>query len=268
VETAAPLTVASPDEPSRLGRWLFAVTLVISYLPMQIVFALPAVGYYLLSHPIRSTADLQTLLESDYVVWASLIAAALAALLTICVALVWPWVWAIFTRRHISLREWLAWRKPERFPLWSVPLLTVPIVVLLGLVAVLVGPAEVEVQLELFRTPALQIASTLVVSSIVPVAEEFIFRGALYSAILPREVPDREDWQRQILPFALTTLLFAAVHLLSGFQTWAAILQIALLSAFLTGLRMLTGSVKPGLLAHLLWNLTAAIGLIASTIPT
>lgn len=264
METAESLPAALPGEPTRLGRWLFVVALIFSYLIMQVVFALPAVFYHLFSHPPASAAELQAFLASDYMIWTGLVALILAAVLTIVVAVAWPWIWERFTGRRFALSEWLAWRRPERLPLWSVPLLTVPVAGLMGLVALLVGPAEVEVQLELFRTSALQVASTLVVSSIVPFAEEFIFRGALYNALVPGERAGHPAWQRHVAPYVLTTLAFAVVHIPAGVVTWPAFVQILILSAYLTALRAATGSVKPSTLAHLLWNLIAAMGLIAS----
>ena len=72
-------------------------------------------------------------------------------------------------------------------------------------------------------------------------------------------------WRRHIVPFVLTTVLFGAVHLLAGFQAMGSIVLIFLLSAYLTALRAVTGSVKTSIVAHLVWNLTAAVGLAISS---
>ncbi len=180
----------------------------------------------------------------------------------------------MLSQRAVPFGEWLAWVRPRYLPLWSVPLLTVPVLVLVGLVVFMqFGPTEIDIQMQLFSTPALQAVSLLVVSTIVPVAEEFVFRGALYNALLRperlRATPDGEPggvrrWQRHVVPFIITTLAFASVHLLAGFETVAAIIQIMLLSMFLTLLRSVTGSVKSSVAAHLLWNLIAGVGLIVS----
>lgn len=253
----------APPEPSRLGRWLLALALFIAYLPMQVLLAVPAVAVVVV---VGGVTSLEDLLQSDIVLWMTLGAAALAAALTIVVALVWPRLWALFTSRPVPLREWLAWRQPEVVPLWSVPFLTLPLLVVIGLVvSLLFGPAEIEIQLQLFSTPALQFASAVVVSTVVPVAEELIFRGALYNAVQPRAAEVEPGRRREIVPFAVTALAFASVHLLAGFETVAAIVQIVILSSFLSGLRAVTGSVKPSIVAHLVWNLTAALGLIVST---
>ncbi|HOA23913.1 MAG: CPBP family intramembrane glutamic endopeptidase [Aggregatilineales bacterium] len=251
------------DKPSPLGRWLLAGVLFMAYLPMQVLLAIPAVAVAVAFGGLTSLEDL---LESELVLWMTLGAAALAAFLTIVVALAWPWVWRLLTSRDIPLREWIAWRPPKRLPLWAVPLLTLPLLIVVGaLVSLIFGPTEIEIQLQLFSTPALRVVSAIVVSTVVPVAEEFIFRGAIYSALLPPEAGEA-GWRRHALPFVVTTLLFAAVHLLAGFETAAAIIQILILSSFLTALRTVTGSVMPSTLAHLVWNFTAAIGLILTSV--
>lgn len=251
------------SQPSRLGRWLLAGALFMAYLPMQVLLAIPAVAVVV---AVGGATSLDELLESELLLWLTLGAAALAAALTIVVALAWPWLWRLLTSRNVPLGEWIAWRLPEKLPLWTVPLLTLPMLLLVGaLVSLLFGPTEIEIQLQLFSTPALRVASAIIVSTVVPVAEEVIFRGAIYSALLPPEA-GQGGWRRHVLPFVVTALLFAAVHLLAGFETAAAIIQILILSSFLTALRTVTGSVMPSMLAHLVWNFTAAMGLILSSV--
>lgn len=262
----------APYEPSRLARWVFAGALFTAYLPMQLLIAVPFVLVYFAMQGPAAITDIQDLTEQPELLWMTLAAAGIAALLTIGLALAWPAIWRVLSRRPVPFREWLAWVRPRYLPLWSVPLLTVPVLILVGLVVFMqFGPTEIDIQMQLFSTPALQAASLLVVSTIVPVAEEFVFRGALYNALLG---PDRHSvadgdeardvgrWRRHAVPFVITTLAFASVHLLAGFETVAAIIQIMLLSLFLTLLRSVTGSVKPSVAAHLLWNLIAGVGLI------
>jgi membrane protease YdiL (CAAX protease family) len=249
---------APPQQPSWIGRWLFAGLLFFAYLPMQLVLAIPVMGViFMVEGP---DLDLDALMQSELLIWLTLAAAAVAGALAILLALVWPVCWKLLTRRRTDLADWLAWRRPERLPLWVVPLITLPLLVAVGLgVSMLFGETEIEIQMLLFSTPVLSVASAVVVSTVVPAAEEFIFRGALYNALLRSARPGEPRWKRHAIPFAAVTLLFAGVHLLAGFETIAALIQILLLSAFLTALRSWSGSVKASLVAHLVWNLTAAV---------
>ncbi len=252
-------------EPSRLGRWLLAGVLLTTYLPMQVVIAVPFVITLITAQGDITLDNIDRLLNSDALLWVTLLSAALAALLTIIVAVAWPALWERLTSRDVPPAEWMAWRRPRHIPLWLVPVITLPMLVLIGIVVVMeFGPAEIEIQMQLFSTPALQAASLITVSTVVPVAEELIFRGALYNALLPRPRAGTPGWQRHIVPFVVSALMFGAVHLLAGFQTAAALIQIALLSLYLSALRALSGSVKTSIVGHLVWNLTAAIGLIVA----
>ncbi len=250
----------------RGARWLLTGVLFTAYLPLQIVFAVPFVIVAILSGGMQTAENPAALLESQFLLWATLASAALAGAVTVTLAAVWPWLWQLVSGRLITWREWFAWQKPRYIKLWMVPPITLPILVVVGLVVVtFFGPAEIQIQLDLFSTPALGAASTVVVSTVVPVAEELLFRGALYNALLKNSSPENPSWRRHILPFTVTALSFAAVHLAAGFETAAAIIQIVLLSAYLSLLRAVTGSVQANITAHAVWNVLAAVGLFAST---
>jgi membrane protease YdiL (CAAX protease family) len=250
----------------RGARWLLTGVLFTAYLPLQIVFAVPFVIVAILSGGMQAAENPAALLESQFLLWATLASAALAGAVTVVLAAVWPWLWQLVSGRLITWREWFAWQKPRYIKLWMVPPITLPILVVVGLVVVtFFGPAEIQIQLDLFSTPALGAASTVVVSTVVPVAEELLFRGALYNALLKPGSPKNPGWRRHILPVTVTALSFAAVHLAAGFETAAAIIQIVLLSAYLSLLRAVTGSVQTNITAHAVWNALAALGLFAST---
>lgn len=254
-------------EPVRHGAlWLLTAALFTTYLPLQIVFALPVVIFILVHNGGQAVGDLATLFEMPLLLWATLGSAALAGAVTVALAAAWPSIWRLFSGRSIPWREWLAWQPPQRIPLWLVPFVTLPILIAVGLVVVaFFGPAEIQIQLDLFSTPALGAASAVVVSTIVPMAEELLFRGALYNALLRPGSTEHPDWRRHILPVALTTLGFAVIHLAAGFETAAAIIQIVLLSVYLSMLRAVTGSVQASVIAHAVWNALAAVGLLIST---
>ncbi|MGB4800614.1 MAG: type II CAAX endopeptidase family protein [Candidatus Saccharimonadales bacterium] len=86
-----------------------------------------------------------------------------------------------------------------------------------------------------------------------PLAEEVLFRGFLYGGL------------RRALPFvvatALTSLIFAAGHLLGGKSgeplLWIAGIDTFVLSWILCTVREKTGSILPGILIHAMKNLLA-----------
>jgi len=93
-----------------------------------------------------------------------------------------------------------------------------------------------------------------------------VFRGALYNAVLAHTVHKDRAWQQHVLPFVIVSIVFAGIHLLAGFESAAAIVQVVLLSLFITGLRSLSGSTIAGVAAHTTWNLVAAFGLSLASI--
>lgn len=250
------------SHPRRVGYWLLAAILFVLYMMLQVVFALPVAGYLMIVHQPRTMEEMQALMLSDAGLWMMFLAVAFAALVTVLAAWVWPWIWdRLLNGGRYGLDEWIAWRRPAHLKLWMVPLVTVAFLVGLSLTVLnLTGSAEVEAQTQLFSVPNLQIISTIVVSTIVPIAEEILFRGALYNALLPGG--SRPAWQRHLIPLAVTTISFTAIHLLAGFQTFSSLLLLAMLAFFLGTLRALTGSVQSSIAGHMTWNLLAALSLI------
>jgi membrane protease YdiL (CAAX protease family) len=259
LEAGVSAVVPSPSRWALLG---LAALLLMAYLGLQLVVALAFLFWMMVTHqPIIP----EQLMKSEVFTWVSLAAGALGAVAAVCMASVWPWVWRLVTSRNNGgVAQWLAWRRQIHLAWWLVPLITLPFMLLVvGGISWLFGDAQVDVQLLLFATPALRIASSIVVSTIVPLAEEFIFRGALYNALLPRAREGRPEWLRQLLPLGVTSVLFAAVHLLAGFETAAAIVEVTILAFYLGGLRAVTGSVKASTAAHITWNLVSSLVLAA-----
>lgn len=255
----------SPAGPPRLARWVLAITLLLVYLLLQLALVFPVVLFLVSTGRVQSQ---QELLDSDVFVWVGLGAATVAALATVVLVWIWPRLWHFQrTAPHFELADWVGWHDPKRIGLGTVAVITAPLVVILTFgVEWLAGPVEVDVQMELFRSPALQIVSSLVVSTVVPVAEELIFRGALYSALLPRADSVMPGWRRNLWPFIVTSAAFAAAHLLAGFEMVGAIIAVLLLSMYLSGLRALTGSVKASIVGHLVWNVLAALGIVLANL--
>jgi membrane protease YdiL (CAAX protease family) len=255
-------------EPARLGRWSLAALLFLTYLPLQALVALPVVMILISNGQLSTLEDLERFITSEPGIWLSILAAAVAALATIALAGAWPRLWRWLSgSQDFGPSEWLAWRRPERIGLWRVGLITLPFLLITTAgVERLAGSTEVSAQLYLFSQPGLMIASTLVVSTVAPLAEEFLFRGALYNALLPRRREGVHPWQRHLVPLVVTSLLFAAVHLLAGFETAPSIILITLFSLYLGTLRAVTGSVQAPVLGHVIWNLAGSLALILTNL--
>lgn len=101
-----------------------------------------------------------------------------------------------------------------------------------------------------------RIALTLVVSSIGPAVEEFLFRGVLLSALL-RHL--RAGWAA-----LASAALFALVHLPDLHWQWYALPNLALLGVALAWLRLRSGSLWPAVIAHGCNNLLAMLAMFVS----
>lgn len=250
-----------PTDPHRPPRWALAilsVLMIATYLGLQLVIALAVVAWRVATHqPIAPEA----LVNSESFIWVNLVSGAMGAAATVCLALIWPRAWRLVTSKESGgLAGWLGWERPLHFNLWLVPVITLPFMLLVVLgITQLVGEAKVDTQLLLFTTPSLRIVTSIVVSTIIPLAEELMFRGALYNVLLPARKDGMPEWRRQALPLIVTSLLFASVHLLAGFETPAALIQVTILSFYLGGLRAVSGSVKPSVAGHVTWNLVSAL---------
>ena len=96
---------------------------------------------------------------------------------------------------------------------------------------------------------ALRLPLALVVVTLGPLVEELLFRGALLSALL-RRMP--AAWA-----VAISSLLFACVHLPDLGFLWYAVPNLVLLAAALAWLRLRSGSLWPAVVAHGVNNLLA-----------
>ncbi len=98
---------------------------------------------------------------------------------------------------------------------------------------------------------ALRIALVIVVTSVGPMVEELLFRGVLLSALIQRL---SAGWS-----MAISALLFSLVHLPSMQWQWFALPDLALLALAVAWLRLRSGSLWPGVLAHSINNLLAVV---------
>ncbi len=90
-----------------------------------------------------------------------------------------------------------------------------------------------------------------------PFIEEFVYRGILYPA-----VESRAGWQVGV---AVTSFLFALVHVPQYWQSSAALTVIITLSIVLTLVRAYTGSILPTVVTHFIYNGVQSVMLLFST---
>lgn len=110
---------------------------------------------------------------------------------------------------------------------------------------------------EMGRTPGVARALWVIMAlGIAPPLEEFLFRGVLYSGLA-------RHW-RPVTAAAITTGLFALIHVPETLYYWPALGAIVMLAVITVGLRMRTGAVGPALVAHLAYN---TVIVIVSALP-
>ncbi|MEI7037772.1 type II CAAX endopeptidase family protein [Fulvimonas yonginensis] len=106
---------------------------------------------------------------------------------------------------------------------------------------------------------ALRLPLVLVVVSLGPLVEELLFRGALLSALLRRV--------GTVWAVAISSLLFACVHLPDLGFLWYAVPNLALLAVALAWLRLGSGSLWPAVVAHGVNNLLAVVAWFVAVKP-
>jgi len=259
-------------DPPRVGRWALAGLVIGAFIAVQIAVFLPVAFAIAAADPLMAQGEYQAALEaflsSDEGLLLTVLAAALAGLTTVLMSFSWPWLWNRVSRGpRFNAGDWLAWRPPDRLPLWLVPLVTVPLLLTVAFgVTTVFGESQVDEQILLFSSPLLRVVSALVVSFIAPLAEEVVFRGALYNALLLPRAAHGRGWERHIVAFVVTSLVFAAMHFFAGFDRLGSILMITVFSLYLTALRAYTGSVQPSVVAHMVWNMIGSAALILANL--
>jgi membrane protease YdiL (CAAX protease family) len=249
---------------------VLAILLGVTFVALQLVVLFPVVGVAVAQQPFATEEELRAVLEeflrSEPGLLLAVLAAAIAGVGTVGLAFAWPRMWNLAAKgARFNVGDWLAWRRPERLRLWLVPLITLPLLLAIAYgVNATFGNVQVDQQLLLFSSPALSVVSALVVSFIAPIAEEVVFRGALYNALLRRA--SAGGWQRHIIAFVVTSLAFAMLHLLAGFEQFGSILMITLFSVYLTALRAYTGSIQSSVVAHMVWNMIGSAALILANV--
>lgn len=94
------------------------------------------------------------------------------------------------------------------------------------------------------RASRIAFAGTAVL--LAPVVEEFVFRGVLMGVLIPVTGP--------AVAGVLSGTVFWLLHATEWVRYWPAALGIALMTVLVTMLRLRTGSIRPGIWAHLCYN--------------
>jgi membrane protease YdiL (CAAX protease family) len=103
-------------------------------------------------------------------------------------------------------------------------------------------------QFQALLTPGwMLIPSLLLIFLVAPLAEEFIFRGAVFAAFAPRTGP---VWATLIV-----TSLFVAVHAPEKIHYPPGFVDVALMALGAAWLRLRYRSIRPAVLLHILYNL-------------
>ena len=98
--------------------------------------------------------------------------------------------------------------------------------------------------------PLGRIAFGLTAVLLAPPVEEYVFRGVLLGTLLPNIGP--------IAGGALSGTVFWMLHVAEWSHYWPAALGIGAMTALVTVLRLRTGSIMPGIGAHMVYNATLA----------
>lgn len=96
----------------------------------------------------------------------------------------------------------------------------------------------------------------LLVIFIAPPLEEFVFRGGVFAALATRLSP--------LAAGIVTTLVFVAVHAPEKIYYPPGFIDVGLMAAAAAWMRVRFGSIRPGILLHVLYNagLLVAVGLV------
>src|SRR5262249_546094 len=99
-----------------------------------------------------------------------------------------------------------------------------------------------------------RIALAIVATISAPFAEEFVYRGLLFSGVLYSF--------GKTAAVIIVTLTFTGVHVWQYWGHWASITALGLLSLLLTLVRARTGAILPCICLHLINNGVQSVGLL------
>lgn len=246
---AEDLPPVSPNNPpwnswEAFGVWAASVAFII-VVPNFLLFP------YLLSQGVDLTDRAQlveTIQKDSTAILMNIIGVIPAHVLTLFLA------WLVVTRwRKFSFQEILGWRW-NGFNIWNCLAILGGFYVLAG-VASYYFPAQENDLLRILKSSRTAVFVVAFLATFTaPLVEEVVYRGVLYSA-----------FQRTVgvpAAVALTTFLFALVHVPQYYPSYSTILLICLLSLVLTLIRVRTKNLLPCIALHTVFNGTQSLLLI------
>lgn len=165
--------------------------------------------------------------------------------------------WAIVTRLgKYPFWETIGWSWSPRFGLWGSIVLGVLLFIASSVIAKLLGGDQpTQLDLILNSSPATKYLIAFMATFTAPFAEEFIYRGLLYSPL------QRIIGKAKAVVFVLG--LFTVVHLPQYWPNFGVIAAIGLLSVALTVVRAVSGRLLPCIVIHLLFNGIQSVLIVA-----
>jgi len=236
------------------GVWQ-AVWLVVGFALMQLVGAtITAFAIGLIVNVVAGLQRRAAHLPFQAVHVHALVAPTLAGYLT---AALWS-VWYIRRRGPALLRDatarGIAWR-PAPAPFYVTAALLAGIITMLVVVMFQIvppNPASVQnlPEVQVFGRPGWPMAILLLLAVFVaPPVEEWVFRGGIFAALATRCSP--------LWAGVITTVLFTAVHAPEKLHYPLGFLDVGMMAACAAWLRVRAGSIRPGILLHMLYNVGA-----------
>jgi uncharacterized protein len=249
------IRLIDPDYPP----WGFGTALLVWFVSLLLLIILPLAFLlpYAISHGITPSIPDYARVLTDFAlkdpsaVFLQVLSTLPTHLLTFVL------VWAVVTRfGKRPFWETLGWSWGRYFGLWS----SIALGILLflassGLAHVLGGDKPTQLDLILNSSPASKYLIVFLATCTAPFAEEFVYRGLLYSA-LQRWIG---KWGSVIVVLALFTL----VHVPQYWPNRGVIAAVALLSIALTVVRAVSGRLLPCFVIHLVFNGIQSILIVA-----
>ncbi|MHC1479292.1 CPBP family intramembrane glutamic endopeptidase [Frateuria aurantia] len=244
---------APPPAPTPQPAPLQAIGTVLAYFALQLLLGLPL-------YPLLRWLQTQPGLtaqgwSADLLLWATCLDLLVASLLMLfAIHRWWPRAWPRGDAQGLGFVP-ASWRQCLLGAL--VGLTVIP---LLGswITDLLAHGDPITEQIDVLITNAgrwARLPMVVLTITLVPLVEETLFRGVLLSAL-------RSRCSRGVA-IGITSAAFAVAHLGSFDYQWYALPALGLFALALAELRVRTGSIWPGVLAHACNNLLAIIAILS-----
>lgn len=247
--------VIDPDDPP----WGFPIAVLTWLTSLFILFFTPLVfviPYALSRGPNTQSPDfgqafVEFVTKDPTAIFLQVLSTLPAHLLTFLI------VWFVVTKfRKYPFWETLGWSWGRQFGLWACIGLGVGLFLLSAAIAELLGGNKpTQLDLILNNSPATKYLIAFLATFTAPFAEEFIYRGLLYSS-LQRLIG---QWKA----VAVVLVLFTVIHVPQYQPNYGVIAAVGFLSLALTVIRAVSGKLLPCVIIHLVFNGIQSILIVA-----